>query len=73
MKRNVFLLTLVLFVLNISAQDFNETNSLKRKALVLYQMDGIGFYYKNEKVAVPTTSTKMVLASAMSADLFSEF
>lgn len=35
------------------AQVYNETNSLLRKAIVLYQMDANGFYQKTENISVP--------------------
>lgn len=40
----------------VNAQVYDESNSLMRKALVLYQKDGHGFYNKTENVSLMTVT-----------------
>ena len=51
------LITLALIYASfVDAQVYNETNSLSRIALILYQKDGKGFYNKTENVSLMTVS-----------------
>ena len=53
MKKNICFIMILLTTVTSFAQIYNESNSLIRKAIVLYQKDSRGFFYKVENVDVP--------------------
>ena len=53
MKRIFIVFALCCVSMLMFGQTYDETNSLMRKALVLYTMDGKGFYHKQENVSLP--------------------
>lgn len=56
MKKFILALLLLLPAIALQAQVYNESNSLMRKALVLYQKDSKGFYLKSENISIPVVS-----------------
>lgn len=56
MKKFILALLLLLPAIALQAQVYNESNSLMRKALVLYQKDAKGFYQKTENVSLPVVN-----------------
>ncbi len=56
MKKNVLLCMLCWACSMVYGQVYNESNSLVRKALVLYTKDSKGFYHQQENVTLPFVS-----------------
>ena len=56
MKKIILALLLLLPAIALRAQVYDESNSLMRKALVLYQKDAKGFYQKSENISIPVVN-----------------
>lgn len=56
MRRRCLILTLVSLALTASAQKYDASNSLLRKALVYYEKDSNGFFQKRENVSLKEIS-----------------
>lgn len=59
MKKIGFFIYFALATFVLKAQVYNETNSVTRKALVLYQKDDNGFYNKTENINIPMVDSIM--------------
>ena len=56
MKKIILALLLLLPAIALRAQVYDESNSLMRTALVLYQKDAKGFYQKSENISIPVVN-----------------
>lgn len=53
MKNMLYIMLTCSFSTIMNAQTYHEDNSLLRKAFVVYELDGNGFYHKKENVNLP--------------------
>ena len=56
MKKYFFILTCLIVVSTLKAQNYNPSNSLARVALVYYSQDEKGFFHKKENVNLQEVS-----------------